>query len=107
MHFDEFMDFIKRADDKLSSIYGLREKEIEAYAKLAKINEEMGELSAEVLKHFGKQHESKLKNVTKQDLENEFADVIITVTLLAKTLDVDIKQSIINKIQKIEKKLGI
>lgn len=40
----------------------------------------------------------------KNNLPNEFADVIITILLLAKSMDVDIPQALAEKIKKINKR---
>jgi len=52
----------------------------------------------------GDQRQEKLDNHDKNNLPNEFADVIITTLLLAKSMDVDIKKALINKIEKINKR---
>jgi NTP pyrophosphatase (non-canonical NTP hydrolase) len=63
-------------------------------AKAVKLSEEVWELNSEVLK--------KLYNGRKiflqEDLELEFADVIITTLLLAKSLNVDINDSLNKKL---------
>jgi len=99
--------FIDAADKKLAETYKVYDNEKLAYMRFAKLVEETGELSAEVLKHFGRQHESKLADIVKDDLENELADVIITTLLLAKCLDVDPDRCLERKIEKIKKKLDL
>jgi len=101
------LGFIAAADKKLAESYKVHDAEKLAYMRLAKLVEETGELSAEVLKRFGRQHESKLVDGVKDDLENELADVIITALLLAKCLDVDPDRCLERKIEKIKKKLDL
>ena len=104
---DALFAFINAADKKLSEVYKVNDVEKLTYMRLAKLIEETGEFSAEVLKHFGRQHKSKLVGIVKDDLENEFADVIITALLLAKCLDIDPDRCLERKTEKIKKKLDL
>ncbi len=104
---DALFGFIAEADKKLINVYKVHDVEKLAYMRLGKLVEETGELSAEVLKRFGRQHKSKLAGGVKDDLENELADVIITTLLLAKCLDVDTDRCLERKIEKIKKKLDL
>jgi len=46
----------------------------------------------------------KLSKKDKENLEKEFADVIITTLLLAKSIDIDVAKAIENKIIEINKR---
>lgn len=102
MTFDELDDFIKERDD----IYR-QWKEGEAtdrervLARMAKLTEEVGELSDEVLGSLGYQRQEKLDARKPGGLEDEFADVIVTVMLLAKSMGVDIGMALEKNMQKI------
>ena len=64
-------------------------------------NEEVGELCNEVLAFKGAQRAEKLVNSNQESLEGEFADVMITTLILARTMDVDIEAALKNKLEKI------
>lgn len=69
------------------------------YTMLAKLMEEVGELSEAILKTDSLQRSDKLKK--KSDLEGEFADVIFVAMILSQELDVDIGKALERKITKI------
>ena len=73
-------------------------------AQTVKISEELGELCSEVLAHKSLQRKQKLDNHNKKNISEEFADVIITALLLAKTMNVDIEKALENKLKKINKR---
>ncbi len=50
------------------------------------------------------QRKQKLKNLDKENLHGEFADVIITTLLLAKAMNIDIEKALEKKIEKINKR---
>lgn len=76
----------------------------EIFARTIKLGEEYGELCDQVLASVGDQRENKLKKNNSNDLSDEFADVIITTFLLAKSMGVDIPSALDHKVQKIRKK---
>lgn len=50
------------------------------------------------------QRKQKLDNHNKDNLSEEFADVIITTLLLAKAMNVDIEKALERKIEKVNKR---
>jgi NTP pyrophosphatase (non-canonical NTP hydrolase) len=72
-----------------------------------KISEETWELSWEILKSIWKARKEKLEKFSKNDLDWEFADVILTTLLLAELLDVDINDAIKMKLEKIKDRWGV
>lgn len=70
-------------------------------ARAIKITEELGELCKEVLLYYSFQRKEKLEQHQKENLPEEFADVIITTLLLAKAMHVDIEKALEKKIEKI------
>lgn len=72
------------------------------FSRTVKLGEEYGELCDEVLASLGNQRKDKLNG--KHDLDGEFADVVIVAFLLAKAMNVNMKEALINKIQKIKEK---
>jgi NTP pyrophosphatase (non-canonical NTP hydrolase) len=75
-------------------------------ARTIKLTEELGELCQEVLAHCSLQRKQKLEDYSKESLSEEFADVLITALLLAKSMDVNVEKALEEKIQKINKRLG-
>ncbi len=106
MKFKELLEFIDLENKRLTERYSdksLKEREV-ILARTVKLNEELGELCSEVLASYWWQRKEKLDKHSKESLEHEFADVIITTLLLAKTMDVDIKKALTKKIEKINKR---
>jgi len=64
----------------------------------------LGELCDEILAHNSMQRKQKLDNHNKDNLSEEFADVIITTLLLAKAMNVDIEKALERKIEKVNKR---
>lgn len=105
MEFKEFQKFIAEQSDVLDASYAptnsMQEK---TFARLAKIAEEFGELSGEVLASIGHQRKSKMAQYSPESLADEFADTIITTFLLAHTMKVDVPEALTRKIEKIKAK---
>lgn len=68
------------------------------FARTMKIVEELGELSDEILSSMNLQRDSKLEKHTRENLEDEFADVFGSLILLAIELDIDISAVMKRKI---------
>lgn len=73
-------------------------------SQITKINEEVGELSGEVLASVGYQRAEKLQKHSKDTLASEFADVFITGLLLAQTCDIDINSALEKKMKVLEQR---
>jgi NTP pyrophosphatase (non-canonical NTP hydrolase) len=63
-----------------------------------KIVEELGELSDEILTSMNLQRNSKIANFSRENLEDEFADVMGSLILLGIELNIDIGQVVERKI---------
>lgn len=74
------------------------------FACAIKLGEEFGELCQEVLFHSSLQRKSKLKKFKKENLSEEFADVLICTLLLAQEMNVDIEKALESKMKKIDKR---
>ena len=105
MTFDTLLSFVKEEDVRLRVYYkDLSPTERERlYSRTIKLTEEVGELCNEILASQKDQRKEKLKDNTK-DLEEEFADVVITTILLALTAGIDIEKSLEEKMKKIEER---
>ena len=106
MELRELLEFIDLENERLIKRFGknFSEQREMILARTVKLAEEFGELCSEVLTSSGYQRQERLDKYDKNNLSDEFADVIITTLLLAKLMDVDIREALANKIEKINKR---
>ena len=105
MELKDLLKFIEIEDERLKKYYGdYSDQEKRILARTVKLTEELGELCNEVLAHNSLQRKQKLDNHDKENLLEEFADVIITALLLAKAMNVDIEKAFEKKIKKVNKR---
>jgi len=106
MELKELLEFIDLENQRLIERFGKNSstQQERILARTVKLTEELGELCNEILAFNGDQRKEKLNNYNKNNLPNEFADVIITALLLAKSMNINIKEALINKIEKINKR---
>lgn len=104
MKFEELLKFIEIEDKRLKERLGNYTKIERILARNVKLAEELGELSNDVLAEIGDLRKEKMEKYNRNNLSNEIADVIIVTLLLAKSLDVDIKKALEEKIKKIHKR---
>jgi NTP pyrophosphatase (non-canonical NTP hydrolase) len=102
MGLGNLLRFIETEDEKLKKRYSryVNEEEV-ILARTVKLGEEFGEICEEVLAYNLLQRKQKLDNCDKENLPEEFADVIITTLLLAKTMNVDVEKALEEKMQKL------
>lgn len=82
----------------LDANWPLENKNERVFARTMKLMEEMGEMSNEILTKMGFQRQSKIDAFKEHHLEDELADVIGSILLLAIELDIDIKPIMQKKI---------
>ena len=105
MTIEEFQKFIDEQDALFRSLRGMSESDREhMFSRTIKLGEEYGELCDADLGSVGFQRKDKLAEEKREHLQDEFADVLITTFLLAKAMDVDIMQSLDDKIRRIKEK---
>ena len=104
MKLKELLEFIELENQRILKHYGSPTKSEEILARTVKLGEEFGELCDEILASNGDQRKEKLENHDKHNLPKEFADVIITTLLLAKSMNIDIKEALAKKIERINKR---
>lgn len=107
MNFDELKNLIWEIDTLVNNYYLDKEMTIKEviYWKTLKLNEEIWELNWEILSYFWSQRKEKLENYDVKKLEWEFADVFITLLLLAKNLNIDIEKSFLEKYELVKERL--
>jgi NTP pyrophosphatase (non-canonical NTP hydrolase) len=103
MTLDELQAYIQERDTIHRDVKNgtLTERE-RILLRTVKMMEEMGELSEAILSELGHQRDAKLEKHTQEALNDEVADVLITLLLLAKALKVDPTTAVEKKIKKIE-----
>jgi NTP pyrophosphatase (non-canonical NTP hydrolase) len=108
MKFEELTDFAKSEHDRLVKHYAVKGDPKTKYTMFAKLVEEVGELSQSILMTDSMQRAKKLnqhdKTKSKEELEDELADVILVASILAQELDVDLAKAIKTKIKKIKER---
>ena len=97
----KLQEFVNATDNMLNEKYNIPSQSEKAYARMTKVTEEVGELANALGCFFGQQREEKLAQADNLELAHEMADVILTVFLLAKVVDVDIQNALKSKINKI------
>lgn len=104
MNSQDFAKFIQKEHKRLLKSFPCDKMDKETFARTVKMNEEVGELNEAILKYFFLKKSKEAKAFTKRDLEDEFADVVITTFLLAERMKVDLWQALENKVEKIKKR---
>ena len=105
MTFEELLNWIAVEDKRLREKFGnYPDEEKRILARTVKLSEELGELCDEVLSFNSMQRQEKLEERKTDDLESEFADVLITTLLLARVMGVDVPKALANKMEKINKR---
>lgn len=106
MTLEQLITFIDLQHQRLIEQYGANteSEQTRVLSRTVKLTEEVGELCSEVLATYKDQRPEKLEQHKPEDLSHEFADVIITTLLLAKSMKVDIPQALQDKIDKINKR---
>ncbi len=94
MTLNQLLQFIDLEDKRLTKYYHKSSPKERILSRAVKLAEEYGELCEEVLSSVGDQRKNKLAKIDKDNLQKEFAEVIIVTLLLAKSLDIDIKQAL-------------
>ena len=104
MKMDELLEFISQENNRLRAYHSGLDEDNAPLIQTVKLNEEIGELCDSVLAHDSLQRSEKIAEFKEQDIEDEFADVMITILLLADSIDVDIDVALENKINAIEER---
>lgn len=93
--------FVAAENERLYEYYDLGPDEA-PLAQTVKLNEEVGELCDSVLGYRSLQRAEKLAGFDERDMDEEFADVIITAFLLADSVGVDVESALEAKIAAVE-----
>lgn len=85
--------------DFLNSRWPMKDQDHRVFARTMKIVEELGELSDEILTSMNLQRDSKIAAFSRENVEDEFADVFGSLILLGIELDIDIEEVMKRKIE--------
>ena len=85
--------------DFINTRWPLKNKEQRIFARVMKVVEELGELSDELLTSMNLSRKSKVAKFSQQNVEDELADVIASVILLANELEIDLDEVMKRKIK--------
>lgn len=97
----------QKFNHKLNQDYPSDKKE-RIFARTIKVSEEFGEFSNEILAYFGKQRPEKLDKMNpEENLQKEWADVVLTLFTIANEMNWDVDQVLQNKINYINKRMKI
>ncbi len=103
----KLLETIKIINTNLNKKHNYDSKNMKILAGCTKLQEEAWELSGEVLTFLKIARKKKIENFKFEDLESEFADVVLSLLVLADDMWVDINKAIQNKLDKIENRWGV
>lgn len=89
----------KEIADFLNTRWPLKDHNQQIFARTMKILEELGELADEILTSMNLARDSKIAAFSRENMEDEFADVLASLILLAHELDIDVEKVIRKKIK--------
>jgi len=102
MNIEELQDFTDWEIKRVDSHFGKSSEMMKLWTAV-KLSEEIGELQAEILGQANLQRK-KETTFTKESLEKEFADVIISACILARRHNIDIIDALTKKIDIIRRR---
>lgn len=89
----------KKISNFLNSKWPLKNSDHKVFARTMKIMEELGELSDEILTSMNLQRNTKIAQFSRENVEDEFADVLGSLILLGIELDIDVEKVMEKKIK--------
>ncbi|MDP5038894.1 MAG: hypothetical protein NWP80_00430 [Candidatus Gracilibacteria bacterium] len=107
MELKELLQIITRLNENINNANKTYTKKELLLLKSLKLGEEVGELNNEILKQLGFARADKLKNLDKNELAGEIADVIITALGIAYEFEIDVESILDTKLKKIFDRLNI
>jgi NTP pyrophosphatase (non-canonical NTP hydrolase) len=88
----------KEVSEFLNEKWPLKDHDQRVFARTMKIVEELGELSDEILTSMNLQRDTKIEKFSRQNVEDEFADVLGSLVLLGIEMDIDLEKVMQRKI---------
>ena len=107
MTIEELVAAYREIADFLNTRWPLKDKQQQTFARIMKLVEELGELSDEILTSMNLARDSKIAKFSQENMQDEFADVLGSLILLAIELDVDVEKVIRKKITFTRERFGM
>lgn len=99
MTIEELVFEYKKISDFLNDRWPLKDHDQRVFARTMKIVEELGELADEILTSMNLQRNAKIEAFSRENIEDEFADVFASLILLANEMNLDIETVMKRKLQ--------
>ncbi|MFZ1721770.1 MAG: MazG-like family protein [Microgenomates group bacterium] len=99
MTIQQLVEEYAKIGDFLNQKWPLKNHDQRVFARTMKIVEELGELADELLTSMNLQRTHKIAQFSRENVEDEFADVLASLLLLANELDIDVEAVIKKKIE--------
>lgn len=103
----QLVEEYQKISDTLNTKWPLKDSQQRIFARTMKIVEELGELSDEILTSMNLQRNSKIAQFSHQNIEDEFADVLASLLLLANEIDIDVEEVMRRKIALTRERFGM
>lgn len=107
MTLQQLTDEYQEIADFINNHWPLKNKEQRVFARFMKLVEETGEMADEVLTSMNLQRKSKIAKFSQQNVEDELADVLASVVLLATELEIDLDKIMERKIDYTRTRFGL
>ena len=107
MNIDDLVAEYAKISATLNKKWPLKDGQQRIFARTMKIVEELGELSDEILTSMNLQRNSKIAAFSQQNIEDEFADVLASLILLANELEIDVEEVMRRKIILTRQRFGM
>ncbi len=106
MDLHELKDFAKKQNAWLARYYDVADitTREQVCLQMVKVNEELGEFADALLSHYKGQRAEKLSDHDPENVAEEFADVIITLFVLADRMNIDAQTALEKTIKKLEER---
>jgi len=99
MTIDELVKEYKAIGVFLNKKWPLKNDDQRVFARTMKVLEELGELADELLTSMNLQRSAKIAQFSRENVEDEFADVLASLLLLSNELNIDVEAVMKKKIQ--------
>jgi len=99
MTIEELVAEYKKISDFLNERWPLKDHDQRVFARTMKIVEELGELADEILTSMNLQRNVKIEAFSRENIEDEFADVFASLILLANEMNLDVEKVMKRKLQ--------
>lgn len=94
-----YIDEYVKIGEFLNKRWPLKSEDQRIFARTMKLVEELGELADEILTSMNLQRKSKIAKFSRENMEDEFADVLASALLLGNELGIDVEKVLERKIQ--------